>query len=179
MHQHPTQALLDLYTMRQHLPSFEGLRIAIVGDVTHSRVARSDIQALSIMGADVTLAGPPTLIPPQAEHWGVHVTSDLDSVLPKMDVVYMLRMQLERQHRGFVPSLREYSRLWGLDLARAEMLKDDALVMHPGPMNRGVEIAAEVAELPRSVIGDQVTNGIAIRMALLYLMLGGAPLAAA
>jgi len=172
MHQHPTQALLDLFTIRQHFPSFEGLRVAIVGDVTHSRVARSDVQALTMMGADVTLVGPPTLLPPQAEHWGVATTADLDAVLPKADVVYLLRMQLERQQAGFVPSLREYSRLWGLDSARAAMLKDDALVMHPGPMNRGVEISAEVAELPRSMIIDQVTNGIKVRMALLYLMLG-------
>ncbi|MHB8511346.1 MAG: aspartate carbamoyltransferase catalytic subunit [Actinomycetota bacterium] len=179
MHQHPTQALLDLYTIRQHFPSFEGLRIAIVGDVMHSRVARSDVQALAMMGADVTLVGPPTLLPPNAaDHWRVQTSFDLDEVLPKMDVVYMLRMQLERQQRGYVPSLREYSALWGLDRARADMLKDDALVMHPGPMNRGVEIAADVAELPRSVIESQVTNGIAIRMALLYLMLGGASLAA-
>lgn len=172
MHQHPTQALLDLYTMRRHFPTFEGLRVAIVGDVAHSRVARSDVQALGIMGADVTLVGPPTLIPPQAEHWNVAVTHDLDAVLPKADVVYLLRMQLERQSKGYVPSLREYAALWGLNRTRAEMLKDDALIMHPGPMNRGVEIAADVAELPRSVITDQVANGITVRMALLYLMLG-------
>lgn len=172
MHQHPTQALLDLYTMRRHFPSFEGLRVAIVGDVTHSRVARSDVQALNIMGSEVTLVGPPTLIPPQAEHWNVTVTHDLDAVLPKADVVYVLRMQLERQSKGYVPSLREYASIWGLDRTRAEMLKDDALIMHPGPMNRGVEIAADVAELPRSVITDQVANGITVRMALLYLMLG-------
>ena len=173
MHEHPTQALLDLYTMRTHFPSFAGLRVAIVGDIAHSRVARSDIWGLQMMGADVTLVGPPTLMPPRVEAWGVEVTADLDAVLPKCDVVYLLRMQLERMKVGYVPSLREYSRLWGLDTARASMLKDDALIMHPGPMNRGVEISADAAELPRSVITDQVANGVAVRMALLYLMLGG------
>jgi aspartate carbamoyltransferase catalytic subunit len=174
MHEHPTQALLDLYTMRTHFPSFAGLRVAIVGDVAHSRVARSNVWGLQMMGADVTLVAPPTLLPPKVETWGAEVSHDLDSVLAKTDVVYLLRMQLERQRAGFVPSLREYSRLWGLDAARAAALKEEALIMHPGPMNRGVEITADVAELPRSVITDQVANGIAVRMALLYLMLGGA-----
>jgi aspartate carbamoyltransferase catalytic subunit len=173
MHEHPTQALLDLYTIRRHFPSFAGLRVAIVGDVAHSRVARSNVWGLQMMGAEVTLVGPPTLIPPRVETWGVEVSSELDPVLPKADVVYLLRMQLERQDSGFVPTLREYSRLWGLDGRRAATLKDDALIMHPGPMNRGVEITAEAAELPRSVITDQVANGIAVRMSLLYLMLGG------
>lgn len=172
-HEHPTQALLDLFTMRRHFPSFGGLRVAIIGDVRHSRVARSNVLGLQMMGADVTLVGPPTLMPPAVETWGVDVTSDLDALLPKLDVVYLLRLQLERQEAGFLPSLREYSRLWGLDPRRAGMMKDDALIMHPGPMNRGVEITAEAAELPRSVITDQVANGIATRMALLYLMLGG------
>jgi len=173
MHEHPTQALLDLYTMRQHFESFDGLRVAIVGDVLHSRVARSEIWGLQTMGAEVTLVGPPTLMPPQAEGWGVEVTPDVDAVLPKADVVYLLRMQLERMDAGYVPTLREYARLWGLDAARAAMLKEDAIIMHPGPMNRGVEIAADPAELPRSVITSQVANGVAVRMALLYLMLGG------
>jgi aspartate carbamoyltransferase catalytic subunit len=173
MHEHPTQALLDLYTIRQHFGSFSGLRVAIVGDIAHSRVARSNVWGLQMMGADVTLVGPQTLLPPRVEGWGVETTADLESVLPKADVVYLLRMQLERGTGGTVPSLREYSRLWGLDAARATLLKDEALIMHPGPMNRGVEITADAAELPRSVITDQVANGVAVRMALLYLMLGG------
>ncbi|MFN2641044.1 MAG: aspartate carbamoyltransferase catalytic subunit [Actinomycetota bacterium] len=173
MHEHPTQALLDLYTMRQHFPSFAGLRVAIVGDVRHSRVARSDVLALQMLGAEVTLVGPPTLMPPNASSWGVELTAEIEEVLPKVDVVYVLRIQLERMEAGFLPSLSEYSRLWGLDSRRAALLKDDALIMHPGPMNRGVEVSAEAAELPRSVITDQVANGIATRMALLYLMLGG------
>ncbi|MBI4728897.1 MAG: aspartate carbamoyltransferase catalytic subunit [Acidobacteria bacterium] len=173
MHEHPTQALLDLYTIRQHVPSFAGMRVAIVGDVVHSRVARSDVWALQMMGADVTLVGPQTLMPPRVEAWGAEVSCDLDAVLPKADVVYVLRMQLERMRAGYVPSLREYARLWGLDSRRAAALKDDALIMHPGPMNRGVEIAADVAEASRALITDQVSNGVAVRMALLYLMLGG------
>ena len=173
MHEHPTQALLDLFTIRQHFPSFEGLRVAIVGDVVHSRVARSDVLGLQMMGADVTIVGPPTLLPPGVETWGVNVSTELDPLLPELDVCYVLRMQLERQKKGYVPSLREYSRLWGLDRRRAALLPERSLIMHPGPMNRGVEIAADVAEFPRSVITDQVTNGIAVRQALLYLMLGG------
>ncbi|MGH2786160.1 MAG: aspartate carbamoyltransferase catalytic subunit [Actinomycetota bacterium] len=173
MHEHPTQALLDLFTIRQHFPSFDGLRVAIVGDVVHSRVARSDVLGLQTMGADVTVVGPPTLLPPGVETWGVTVATELDPLLPELDVCYLLRMQLERQKRGYVPSLREYARLWGLDRRRAGLLPERSLIMHPGPMNRGVEIAADVAEFPRSVITDQVTNGIAVRQALLYLMLGG------
>jgi aspartate carbamoyltransferase catalytic subunit len=173
-HEHPTQALLDLFTMRDHFPTFGGLRVAIVGDVLHSRVARSNAHALSRMGAEVTLVAPPTLIPRDAEGWGVQVSHDLDEVLPKLNVCYVLRVQRERQRQQFFPSVREYSRLFGLDRRRVEALPEGALVMHPGPMNRGVEIASEVADLPRAVITDQVTNGIAVRMALLYLMLGGA-----
>jgi aspartate carbamoyltransferase catalytic subunit len=173
-HEHPTQALLDLFTIRDHFPTFGGLRVAIVGDVLHSRVARSNAHALSRMGAEVTLVGPPTLIPRDAEAWGVQVSHDLDEVLPKLNVCYVLRVQRERQRQQFFPSVREYSRLFGLDRRRVEALPEGALVMHPGPMNRGVEIASEVADLPRAVITDQVTNGIAVRMALLYLMLGGA-----
>ena len=172
-HEHPTQALLDLFTIREHFPGLGGLRVAIVGDVLHSRVARSNTHALARMGAEVTLVGPPTLIPPEAGRWGVQVSHDLDDVLPKLDVCYMLRVQRERQRQQYFPSVREYSRLFGLDRRRVETLPDGALVMHPGPMNRGVEIASEVADLPRSVITDQVTNGIAVRMALLYLMLAG------
>jgi aspartate carbamoyltransferase catalytic subunit len=172
-HEHPTQALLDLYTIREHFPSFDGLRVAIVGDVRHSRVARSGTHALSRMGAQVTLVGPPTLIPPEAPAWGAEVSHELDPVLPKLDVCYMLRVQRERQRQQYFPSIREYSRLYGLDGRRVEALPEGALIMHPGPMNRGVEIASEVADLPRSLITDQVTNGIAVRMALLYLILGG------
>jgi aspartate carbamoyltransferase catalytic subunit len=172
-HEHPTQALLDLYTIREHFPSFDGLRVAIVGDVLHSRVARSGTLALARMGAQVTLVGPPTLVPPEAPSWGAEVSYELDPVLPKLDVCYMLRVQRERQRQQYFPSVREYSRLFGLSRDRVAALPDGALVMHPGPMNRGVEIASDVADLPRSLITDQVTNGIAVRMALLYLMLGG------
>ena len=171
-HEHPTQALLDLYTIREHFPSFDGLRVAIVGDVRHSRVARSGTHALARMGAQVTLVGPPTLIPPEAPAWGAEVSHELDPVLPKLDVCYMLRVQRERQRQQYFPSIREYSRLYGLDRRRVAALPEGALIMHPGPMNRGVEIASEVADLPRSLITDQVTNGIAVRMALLYLILG-------
>jgi aspartate carbamoyltransferase catalytic subunit len=172
-HQHPTQALLDLFTMREHFPTLSGLRVAIVGDIRHSRVARSLTSALHIVGADVTLVAPPTLVPPEAPAWGAEVSHDLDAVLPKLDVCYMLRVQRERQRQQYFPSVREYSRLYGLSAKRCEALPEHALVMHPGPMNRGVEIASDVADLPRSVIEDQVTNGIAVRMSLLYLILGG------
>jgi aspartate carbamoyltransferase catalytic subunit len=172
-HEHPTQALLDLFTMREHFPNLEGLNVAIVGDVRHSRVARSLTFALARMGGQVTLVGPPTLIPPEAPGWGAVVSHDLDSVLPKLDVCYMLRVQRERQRQQFFPSVREYSRRYGLSPARADALPEHALVMHPGPMNRGVEIASDVADMPRAVITDQVTNGIAVRMSLLYLILGG------
>jgi aspartate carbamoyltransferase catalytic subunit len=173
-HEHPTQALLDLYTMREKLGRLEGLQVAIVGDVLHSRVARSLSFGLVKMGADVTLIGPPTLIPPEAPAWGVHVEYDIDAVLPKLDVCYVLRVQKERQRLEYFPSVREYARLFGVTSARAATLPPNALIMHPGPMNRGVEIDSDVADLPESVIEEQVTNGIAIRMALLYLLLGGA-----
>jgi aspartate carbamoyltransferase catalytic subunit len=172
-HEHPTQALLDLFTVREHFPSFEGLRVAIVGDVRHSRVARSLTFAMAKMGGQVTLVGPPTLIPPEAPAWGASVSHELDPVLPKLDVCYMLRVQRERQRQQFFPSVREYSRLWGLNQARVNALPEGAVIMHPGPMNRGVEIASDVADLPRAVITDQVANGIAVRMSLLFLMLGG------
>lgn len=174
-HEHPTQALLDLYTIREHFPSFEGLRVAIVGDVLHSRVARSNVHALARMGAEVTLVGPATLIPPEAPAWGAQVSHELDPVLDKANVCYMLRVQRERQRQQYFPSVREYSRLFGLTRERVAALPEGALIMHPGPMNRGVEIASDVADLPQSLITDQVTNGIAVRMALLYLMLGGGP----
>jgi aspartate carbamoyltransferase catalytic subunit len=172
-HEHPTQALLDLYTMREKLGRLEGLRVAIVGDVLHSRVARSLSFGLAKMGAEVTLIGPPTLIPPDAPAWGVQVSYDIDSVLPKLDVCYVLRVQKERQRLEYFPSVREYARLFGLTSGRVGLLPEGALIMHPGPMNRGVEIDSDVADLPQSVIEEQVTNGIAVRMSLLYLMLGG------
>jgi len=172
-HEHPTQALLDLYTMREKHGRLDGLRVAIVGDVLHSRVARSLSIGLVTVGAEVTLVGPPTLIPPEAPSWGVEVSYDLDGVVPKLDVCYMLRVQRERQRLEYFPSVREYARLFGLTTDRAAMLPETALIMHPGPMNRGVEIDSDVADRPASVIEEQVTNGIAIRMALLYLLLGG------
>jgi aspartate carbamoyltransferase catalytic subunit len=172
-HEHPTQALLDLYTIRERLGRFEGLRAAIVGDVLHSRVARSLSFGLVKMGAEVTLVGPPTLIPPDAPAWGVQVSYDIDGVLPKLDVCYILRVQRERQRQQYFPSVREYSRLFGLTRDRVDMLPEGCLIMHPGPMNRGVEIDSDVADLPQAVIEEQVTNGIAVRMSLLYLMLGG------
>ena len=172
-HEHPTQALLDLYSIREHFPSFGGLRVAIVGDIAHSRVARSNVKGLIKMGAQVTLVGPPTLMPPAVETWGVEVSHDFDEVLPKLDVVYLLRVQRERQGQQLLPSLREYASFWGLDSRRVGLLPPEALVMHPGPMNRGVEIGSDVADLERSIITNQVTNGLAVRSSLLYLMLGG------
>ncbi len=176
-HEHPTQALLDCYTIRQQHParSLSGLHVAIVGDVKHSRVARSDVLAFTLLGARVTLVAPPTLLPPSLEGWPVKVSHDIDGVLPDVDVVYLLRMQKERQTEALLPSLREYTALYGLTRRRAALLPDDAIVMHPGPMNRGVEIAAEVADLPRSVITRQVANGVAVRMAVLFLMLAANP----
>ena len=174
-HQHPTQALLDCYTIRTHLnrrDGFDGLRIAIVGDIKHSRVARSDIQAFTRLGAVVTLVAPPTLLPPAMDGWPVDVSHDLDPVVGESDVVYLLRMQRERMRDAMVPSLREYTSLYGLTPARARTLLPHALVMHPGPMNRGVEMAVDPAELPGSVIIHQVTNGVAVRMAVLFDLLG-------
>ncbi|MEA2503006.1 MAG: aspartate carbamoyltransferase catalytic subunit [Actinomycetota bacterium] len=173
-HEHPTQALLDLYSIREHFPSFDGLRVGIVGDILHSRVARSGVAALTKMGSQVTLVAPPTLIPPAIDSWGAEISYDLEEVLPKLDVVYLLRVQKERQNEQLVPSLREYATFWGLDRRRVDLMKPEAIIMHPGPMNRGVEIAADVADLERSIIIDQVTNGVAVRMSLLYLMLGAA-----
>jgi aspartate carbamoyltransferase catalytic subunit len=172
-HEHPTQALLDLFSIRERFKDFTGLKVAIVGDVLHSRVARSNVKGLITMGAEVTLVGPPTLIPSQATSWGATISYDLDAVLPEQDICYLLRVQQERQSEQLFPTLREYAALWGLDSKRVANMKPDALVMHPGPMNRGVEISADVSELPRSIILGQVANGLAVRMSLLYLMLGG------
>jgi aspartate carbamoyltransferase catalytic subunit len=171
-HEHPTQALLDCYTIRQRLGSVAGKHIAIVGDIKHSRVARSNILAFTALGADVTIVAPPTLLPPSLAGWPVTVSHDLDAVLPKVDVVYLLRLQHERMTEALLPSAREYTARYGLTRARAALLADDAIVMHPGPMNRGVEIAAEVADLPSSVITQQVANGVAVRQAVLFLLLG-------
>jgi len=172
-HEHPTQALLDLLTLRHHLGAgLDGAKIAIVGDIVHSRVARSDALAFAALGADVTLVAPPTLLPSTLVGWPVAVTHDLDEVLAGLDVIYLLRIQRERQNEALFPSLREYTARYGLTVDRAARLRKDALVMHPGPMNRGVEIAAEVAEGPGSVITEQVANGVAVRMAVLYRLLG-------
>jgi aspartate carbamoyltransferase catalytic subunit len=174
-HEHPTQALLDAFTMRRRLGRLEGLRVAVVGDVLHSRVARSNVLLLHTLGADVTLVAPPTLLPVGVEEWPAAVSYDLDASLPKADVVMMLRVQRERMGQAYFPSEREYSRRYGLDRHRLGLLPDDAIVMHPGPMNRGMEIAAEVADDPRrSTIVEQVSNGVSVRMAVLYLLLGGA-----
>ena len=176
-HEHPTQALLDAFTMRRHLGELEGRHVAVVGDVLHSRVARSNALLLGTLGARVTLVSPPTLLPVGIEGWPVEVSYDLDAVLPKVDAVMMLRVQAERMNRSngrFFPSAREYSRRYGLDLRRMSLLPDHALVLHPGPMNRGMEITADVADAARSVIVEQVSNGVATRMAVLYLLLSGA-----
>jgi aspartate carbamoyltransferase catalytic subunit len=172
-HEHPTQALLDAFTMRRRLGRLEGLRVTIVGDVLHSRVARSNVLLLSTLGAEVTLVAPPTLLPVAVGSWPCSVSYDLDLTLPKADVVMMLRVQQERMNAAYFPSVREYSRRYGLDAARMALLPEHAIVMHPGPMNRGVEIAAEVADSVRSTIVEQVANGVSVRMAVLYLLLGG------
>jgi aspartate carbamoyltransferase catalytic subunit len=175
-HEHPTQALLDAYTMRSRLGKIDGLRVAIVGDVLHSRVARSNVLLLTTLGAKITLVGPPTLIPVDiaaALSPETKVSYDLDSVLPDMDVVMMLRVQTERMQDSYFPSAREYSRRYGLDVSRMRKLPEHAIVMHPGPMNRGMEIAPEVADSSRSTIVEQVANGVSARMAVLYLLLGG------
>lgn len=171
-HEHPTQALLDTFTIKEKLGRIEGLHVAIIGDILFSRVARSNIHALLKLGARVTLVGPSTLVPKTFEHLGVTVSHDLDSVLPEVDVVNLLRIQHERQRKEYFPSLGEYTALFGLTKERAERLKPDAIIMHPGPINRGVEIDSELADSSRSVILDQVTNGLAVRMAVLYLCAG-------
>jgi hypothetical protein len=177
-HEHPTQALLDAFTMWRHLGSrnggtLDGQRIAIIGDVLHSRVARSNALLLHTLGAEVTLVAPPTLLPVGVDSWPVETSYDLDGVLPKADAVMMLRVQRERMNGGFFPTAREYSRRYGLDGRRMATLQDHTIVMHPGPMVRGMEITADVADSDRSVIVEQVTNGVAVRMAVLYLLLGG------
>ena len=183
-HEHPTQALLDAFTLRNHLADhisaskqgsvgLDGLHVAIVGDVLHSRVARSNVHLLNTLGAKVTVVAPPTLMPLHNDGWPCEVSYDLDAVLPQVDAVMMLRVQRERMEGGFFPSEREYSQRYGLDERRAALLPDHAVVMHPGPMNRGLEIASRVADSDRSVIIDQVRNGVSVRMAVLYLLLGG------
>jgi aspartate carbamoyltransferase catalytic subunit len=172
-HEHPTQALLDAFTMWRHLGDLDGRRVALVGDVLHSRVARSNALLLRTLGAEVTLVAPPTLLPVGVEGWDVETSYDIDSVLPKADAVMMLRVQQERMNSSFFPTVREYSRRYGLDSRRMGMLQEHTLVMHPGPMIRGMEITADVADSKRSVIVEQVTNGVAVRMAVLYLLLGG------
>ena len=179
-HEHPTQALLDAYTIRSKFPqfnqSFDGLRVAIVGDILHSRVARSNVLLLTKLGVSVTLVAPPTLIPVGVADWKVKVSYDLDSVLKEVDVLMMLRVQSERMANSFFPSEREYSRGYGLDITRLNSLSKNAIVMHPGPMNRGLEISAESADSHKSVVLDQVANGVLVRMAVLYQLLGGATL---
>ena len=173
-HEHPTQALLDAYTLRVHRgPSLDGCRVAIVGDVAHSRVARSNVQALHALGCEVILVGPPTLMPGRTDGWPVTVVHDLDEVLGTLDVVYLLRLQRERIAEALFPSLREYTSRWGLTADRAARLGPDTLVMHPGPVNRGIEIAGEVVDSARSLVTEQVANGVAVRMAVLWSLLGG------
>jgi len=179
-HEHPSQALLDAFTIRKHLgkgaSDLKGLRIAIVGDVLHSRVARSNVLLLSMLGADVVLVAPPTLLPVGVENWPATISYDFDSVIPNVDAIMMLRVQQERMSDLFFPNSREYSRYFGLNSERMSVMAKHAIVMHPGPMNRGLEIAADVADSARSVIVEQVTNGVNVRMAILYVLLAGGPL---
>ncbi len=174
MHEHPTQGLLDMFSIRERKGALKGLKVAIIGDIFHSRVARSNIWGLTKMGAEVWVAGPSTLMPPTVEKTGVKVTYRVEEAIEGADVVMVLRLQLERQKKGLFPSVREYARVFGVDRRRLALAKDDFILMHPGPMNRGVEIASDVADADYSVIIDQVTNGVAVRMAVLYLLLGGA-----
>jgi aspartate carbamoyltransferase catalytic subunit len=172
-HEHPTQGLLDLFTLQQVRGRLDGLRVAIIGDIAHSRVARSNLWGLTKMGAEVRLAGPATLMPQGIERLGAQVCPSVEEAIRDADVVYVLRIQLERQERGLLPTLREYSERFGVTARRLERACPDVTVMHPGPMNRGIEIAADVADAGYAVITDQVTNGVAVRMAILYLLLGG------
>ena len=174
MHEHPTQALLDAFTIRERKKQLKGLKVAIIGDLLHSRVLRSNIQLLTKMGAHVWVCGPPTLIPTDIRRFGVTATSSVDEAVTDADVVMLLRIQLERMEGAYFPSLREYFQVFGMTEARLRLAKPDVIIMHPGPMNRGVEIASEVADGPYSVILDQVANGVAVRMAVLYLLAGGA-----
>jgi aspartate carbamoyltransferase catalytic subunit len=179
-HEHPSQALLDAFTIRKHLgmggSDLSGLNVAIVGDILHSRVARSNVLLLSMLGAKVTLVAPPTLLPVGIQNWPATVSYDFDAVIPYVDVVMMLRVQQERMSDLFFPNAREYSRYFGLNGERMANMKSGAIVMHPGPMNRGLEISAEVADSARSVITEQVTNGVSVRMAILYVLLAGGAL---
>lgn len=172
-HEHPSQALLDLFTIREKVGRLEGLKVAIIGDIAHSRVARSNIHGMQKMGMEVRVAGPRTMLPRFIERLGVEVFTNLDRAIAEVDVIMMLRLQVERQQAGLFPSLREYSRLFGLTVERLKAAKSNVLIMHPGPINRGVEIAADVADGPYSMILNQVENGLAVRMALLYLLAGG------
>lgn len=172
-HEHPTQALLDMFTIREKLGRIEGLKVAILGDILHSRVARSNIWGLTKLGAEVRVVGPSTLMPAEIERLGVKAYTNVEEALNGVDVINVLRIQLERQQKGLFPTIREYARLFGLNSSRLALAKPDALVLHPGPMNRGVEISPEVADGLQSVITEQVTNGVAVRMALLYLYTGG------
>ena len=174
MHEHPTQALLDAFTIREHKKRLDGLKVAIVGDLLHSRVLRSNIHLLTKMGADVWVCGPPTLIPAEMRRFGVRVTSHVDEAVADADVVMLLRIQLERMEGAYFPSQREYFQVFGMTPERLRGAQPDVILMHPGPMNRGVEIDSEVADGPYSVILDQVANGVAVRMAVLYLLAGGA-----
>ena len=177
-HQHPTQALVDCFTVREALgrQDLSGLNLTIVGDIKHSRVARSNIQAFSLLGANITLVAPPTLLPLNIEHWPVKVSNDLDAVLASTDVLYMLRLQSERMAQGLVPSLYEYSTRYGLDEKRVGALQTSAVVMHPGPMNRGVEMLIDPSDIPNSLIHRQVTNGVSVRMAVLFDLLSAGEL---
>jgi aspartate carbamoyltransferase catalytic subunit len=173
LHEHPTQALLDLLTVQEAKGRLDGLNVAIIGDIAHSRVARSDIQAFAKMGSRVTVAGPATMLPPYLDSLGVRTTFSLEEAVAGADVIMMLRLQLERMGQGYMSTLREYSRFFGLSPRHLEAAKEDVIIMHPGPLNRGVEISPEVADGPHSVILEQVTNGVAVRMAALYLLIGG------
>jgi aspartate carbamoyltransferase catalytic subunit len=173
MHEHPTQALLDAFTIREHKKQIEGLKVAIVGDLVHSRVLRSNVLLLTKLGADVWVSGPPTLLPPGIERLGVHVTTSVEEAVTDADVIMMLRLQQERMQGAFFPSLREYFNVFGMTAERVRRAKSDVIIMHPGPINRGVEIASDVADGPYSVILEQVANGVAVRMAVLYLLAGG------
>ncbi len=169
IHEHPTQGLLDIFTIREKKKILQGIKVCLVGDILHSRVARSNIWGLTKLGAEITVCGPPTLIPPGIEKLGVRVSYDLDKAIEGQDVLNILRIQLERQRGAFFPSIREYAAEYGITPERMKKAKKDAILMHPGPINRGVELSAEVADGPQSVILDQVTNGVAVRMAVLFL----------
>ena len=177
MHEHPTQALLDMFTIRDKKGGFKGLKVVIIGDILHSRVAKSNVWGLCKCGAEVVLCGPPTLLPPELAAMGATIEYDLDRALEDADVINVLRLQVERQARGLFPTIEEYSYYYGVNMDRLQRAKPDALLMHPGPMNRGVEIRGDVADGERSVILEQVRNGVAVRMALLYLLLGGVEVA--